>query len=488
MPPNLNRLAATKPEPGETILSVEDLRVQFATEGGIVRAVDGISFDVRYGETVGLVGESGAGKSVSVTGILRLLQDPGTIVDGDVTYRGVPLVDFLDAEWEVSVTNEGSGGSTDSDGADGSAGPSAARPAVDTFQGRDEVRFVATIPAVDPTSLRVTCDGTSVRLTGEAAGGGLDETVELPRRVQDDSGEARLRGEELTVDFPQVRSRRPSGDMLSDKQMRRFIRGNEIAIIFQDPMETLNPVYKVGAQVREFIELNRDLTSSEAKDEAIRMLREVGIPEPENRYHDYPHEFSGGMRQRVLIAMAMGCRPNLIIADEPTTALDVTVEGQIIELVRDLQEEYGTSFIWVTHDMGVIAELCDRENVMYLGKVIEQGPVNDIFYETKHPYTESLLNSIPRPDRTVDALEPISGVMPEATNPPPGCRFHTRCPHARTACQTGDPPFFEFDGEGHRAACIRHDVEGGPTGYHESEDLAPGEQSLADVEKVAGDD
>lgn len=377
MTPDLSTLDDRTPSQGETILSVRDLEVQFHTEGGIVHAVNGVSFDVSHGETVGLVGESGAGKSVTMTAVMRLLHDSARIVNGTVTYRDQLLIDVEDG--------------------------------------------------------------------------------------QQRSG------------------------MLTVSQMRRFIRGNEIAIIFQDPMETLNPVYKVGAQVREFIELNRGLRAEAAKREAIRMLREVGIPEPEKRYHDYPHEFSGGMRQRVLIAMAMGCRPNLIIADEPTTALDVTVEGQILELVRGLQEDYGTSFIWVTHDMGVIAELCDRVNVMYLGEVVEQGPVHEMFYETKHPYTESLLNSIPRPDRTVEALEPIAGIMPEATNPPPGCRFHTRCPHAREACRLDQPPMFSFDAEGHRAACIKHDDEGGQTGYHESDPLVAGDRSIADVRAERGE-
>jgi peptide/nickel transport system ATP-binding protein len=172
------------------------------------------------------------------------------------------------------------------------------------------------------------------------------------------------------------------------------------------------------------------------------------------------------MRQRVLIAMALGCLPKLIIADEPTTALDVTVEGQILELVNDLQEEFGTSFVWVTHDMGVVAEICDRVNVMYLGRVVEQGPVDEIFHDTKHPYTEALLNSIPRPDRTVEELDPIEGTMPSPMDPPAGCRFHPRCPDAREACTEVEPGLIEV-GDDHRSACIKHtDV-----GYWESEPL-----------------
>ena len=242
--------------------------------------------------------------------------------------------------------------------------------------------------------------------------------------------------------------------------MRNRIRGREIAIIFQDPMESLNPVFTVGGQLREFIEINRDLGESAAREKAIDMLREVGIPEPQERYDDYPHQFSGGMRQRVLIAMALACEPSLIIADEPTTALDVTVEGQILDLVSDLQQKYDTSFIWVTHDMGVVAEICDRVNVMYLGEIVEQAEVDDLFYDTKHPYTEALLDSMPRPDETVEELNPIKGVMPEAINPPSGCRFHTRCPEAREVCTRAHPEAKDVSDDGereHAAACLKHE-------------------------------
>ena len=371
----------------DTILTVENLKTQFYTEQNVIRAVDGISFDVRQGEIVGLVGESGAGKSVAVQSIMRLVEEPGEIVGGEVDYRGTTIVGF-----EETGPEQASGS-----------------------------------------------DGDPVR--------------------------------------PQQGGLVPREEMLSTAEMREQIRGNEIAIIFQDPMESLNPVYTVGAQVREFIHLNRDLTKAEAREEAIEMLRQVGIPEAEDRYDDYPHEFSGGMRQRVLIAMALGCRPELIIADEPTTALDVTVEGQILELVNDLQEEFDTSFIWVTHDMGVIAEICDRVNVMYLGQIVEQGTVDDIFHDTQHPYTQALLNSIPRPDRTVEDLEPIEGTMPSAASPPDGCRFHTRCPDAREACTRIDPDMIEVGDENHHgAACIKHD----DVGYWESTPIEPEADLLED--------
>ncbi|QCJ46008.1 MULTISPECIES: ABC transporter ATP-binding protein [Haloprofundus] len=349
----------------EPLLTVENLQTQFFTEEGVVRAVDGISFTVEEGELVGLVGESGAGKSVATSSIMRLVEEPGEVVGGTVKYRDKVILDF-------------------EEGPDG--------------------------------------------------------------------------------------ERRPSDEMLSNKQMRDEIRGSEIAIIFQDPMEALNPVFTIGSQLKEFIEINRDVSGTEAKEIAVDMLREVGIPEPEERYDSYPHQFSGGMRQRVLIAMALSCEPSLIIADEPTTALDVTVEGQILDLVDELQDKYGTSFLWVTHDMGVVAEICDRVNVMYLGEIIEQAEVDDLFYETKHPYTEALLDSMPRPDETVEELDPIKGVMPEAINPPPGCRFHTRCPDAREVCRRTRPVYQDVGGpEGytHRVSCVKYE----DVGYEDSEPL-----------------
>jgi peptide/nickel transport system ATP-binding protein len=337
----------------EPLLRVENLQTRFYTEEGVVRAVDGVSFDVYEGEIVGLVGESGAGKSVAAASIMRLVESPGEIVGGRVEFKGEPIVDIVE-------------------------------------------------------------DG---------------------------------------------ETKRRSDAMLSGRAMRERIRGREIAIVFQDPMEALNPVFTVGSQLREFVEINRDVSTGEAKTIAVDMLREVGIPEPETRYDSYPHQFSGGMRQRVLIAMALSCEPALIIADEPTTALDVTVEGQILDLVADLQDRYDTAFVWVTHDMGVVAEICDRVNVMYLGEIVEQASVDDLFYETKHPYTEALLRSIPRPDRAVDELEPITGVMPEAIDPPSGCRFHTRCPEARTVCPRVEPTD-QTVADRHRVSCVKYEDVG----------------------------
>ncbi|QOS13354.1 ABC-type transport system ATP-binding protein (probable substrate dipeptide/oligopeptide) (plasmid) [Haloferax gibbonsii] len=382
----------------DTLLTVRDLHTHFRTDAGTVRAVDGISFEVQRGEVLGLVGESGAGKSVAARSIMRLIDSPGVIVNGEVRFEDDLLV-------------------------------------------------------------------------GVERG---DDPDDEPRQ---------------------------DPEMLSSREIRERIRGREIAMIFQDPTESLNPVFTVGEQLSEIIGLNRDVSAAEAEAIAVERLREVGIPEAERRMDDYPHEFSGGMRQRVLIAMAFACEPSLVVADEPTTALDVTVEAQILDLVKDLAARYDTSFVWVTHDMGVVAEICDRVAVMYLGEIVEQATVDDLFHDTKHPYTEALLGSIPRPDRDVDGLSPIEGIMPEAINPPSGCRFHTRCPHAREACLHVHPDARLVDegGEGdgdvaiqagdgtavtevaaapHRAACLRNDSFA-EAGYWES---AP----LDDAESASG--
>ncbi|MFC3960335.1 ABC transporter ATP-binding protein [Halovivax cerinus] len=359
----------------QPLLSVDNLTVEFDTEAGIVRAVDDVSFDIHGGEIVGLVGESGAGKSVTGRSLLRLVESPGAIVGGTVTFRGQTIVDGDNPENSMSMD--------------------------------------------------------------------------------------RLRSE---------------------------IRGQEISLIFQDPMESLNPVFTVGAQMREIIESNRDVDGQAARTAAIEMLHEVGIPDPESRYDEYPHEFSGGMRQRVLIAMALACEPRLIVADEPTTALDVTVEGQILRMVQELQDKYDTSFVWITHDMGVVAELCDRVNVMYLGEVVEQAGVRDLFRDPAHPYTEALLSSIPRPDRDVELLQTIAGRMPNGLDPPEGCRFHPRCPDARDVCQTVRPDPRLVDGtagerdSARRAACVKHDAF--DVGYDTSSPLDTEATRLADETEV----
>jgi len=299
------------------IVRVEDLKTHFYTLDGVVRAVDGVSLEIRPGETLGLVGESGCGKSVTAFSILRLLpQKTSRIVQGKILY----------------------------DQGDGN-------------------------PSVDLT----------------------------------------------TVD--------PNGDLI------RNIRGNEIAMIFQEPLTSLSPVHTVGSQIAEAVELHQPVSEEEARERAIQMLEEVGIAMPRQRYSEYPHQFSGGMRQRAMIAMALSCNPRLLIADEPTTALDVTIQAQILEIMKSLQEEFGMAILIITHNLGVIAEMSDRVAVMYMGKLVESGDARTIFHRPLHPYTVGLMRSIPHLGRRVKArLTPIPGSVPDPYSVPTGCAFLPRCP------------------------------------------------------------
>ncbi|HKD32514.1 MAG TPA: ABC transporter ATP-binding protein [Gaiellaceae bacterium] len=299
----------------ERLLEVKDLKVRFTTEDGIVRAVDGVSFELDRGSVFGIVGESGSGKSVTAMTILGLTRDKNTTFEGEVVYKGQNL-------------------------------------------------------------------------------------LALP--------ESRLRD----------------------------VRGNEIAMIFQDPMTSLNPVYKVGDQIIEAIVTHEDVSKSVAKRRAAELLRQVGIPNAEQRVDDYPHQFSGGMRQRAMIAMALACNPDILIADEPTTALDVTIQAQILELIDRLKDDFDSAVILITHDLGVVAEIADEVVVMYAGRVVERGTKRDIFYDPQHPYTWGLLGSIPRLDRPKpEKLHSISGMPPSLINLPRGCKFRPRCPHAFEKCE-----------------------------------------------------
>lgn len=312
---------------------MENLKTYFYTEDGVVKAVDGVSFEVREGETLGIVGESGSGKSVTSLSIMRLLDQNGKIVDGKIIFKGRNLLE------------------------------------------------------------------------------------------------------------------------LSESEMRK-IRGKEIAMIFQEPMVALNPVFTIGDQIMEAIILHQNVSEKEARKMAIDLLRKVGIPEPEKRVDEYPHQLSGGMRQRAMIAMALSCRPSLLIADEPTTALDVTIQAQILELMKELQREYGMAIILITHDMGVVAEMSDKVAVMYAGKVVEYGDVKTIFTEPKHPYTYALLESIPRIDVEQERLKSIPGNVPDPLNFPPGCKFHPRCEFfEKGKCDVEEPELEDLDGN-HKVRCF----------------------------------
>jgi oligopeptide/dipeptide ABC transporter ATP-binding protein len=238
---------------------------------------------------------------------------------------------------------------------------------------------------------------------------------------------------------------------LPEREMEE-LRGSRIAMIFQDPMTFLNPLLTAGEQVSEAIRRHQGLDRIAARDEVLRLFREVGIPSPELRYGAYPHQLSGGLRQRVMIAMALSSRPELLIADEPTTALDVTIQAQILALLRDLQHDYGMSILLITHDLGVIAEICDRVAVMYAGRIVEQAPIDALFDDPEHPYTLGLMNAIPRPDLPDFAPQPIEGSPPDMAHPPSGCPFHPRCPYREQIC-IDDLPRMREVGPGHAAAC-----------------------------------
>jgi len=314
------------------LLELENLRTYFYTDNGVARAVDGVSFDVGVGETVGVVGESGCGKSVTALSILRLVRPPGRIEPG-----------------------------------------SAMR-----FEGRDL----------------------------------------------------------LTLD---------------ERSMQQ-VRGNRIAMVFQEPMTALNPVFTIGDQIGEVARIHAGMSKRDSLVKAIEMLKLVGIPAPEQRVSEYPHQLSGGMRQRVVIAMALVMNPALVIADEPTTALDVTIQAQILELLADLTRRLGTSVLLITHDLGVVAENCSRVIVMYAGEVVEEASTTDLFARAHHPYTEGLLGAMPRVGGGKDRLATIPGTVPPPTNWPDGCRFRDRCPYSWERCEAEHPPLYQIGG-GHTSRC-----------------------------------
>jgi peptide/nickel transport system ATP-binding protein len=320
----------------EKLLDIRGLKTWFKTDDGVVRAVDGVDLHLDRGETLGVVGESGCGKTVTARSVLKLIDmPPGRFEAGEILWKGRNLIPL------------------------------------------------------------------------------------------------------------------PAEEM--DK-----IRAREIAIIFQEPMTSLNPVYTVGDQIAEVLRQHDRLSRKQAIEGAVEMLRLVNIPNPGKRVHDYPHQFSGGMRQRVMIAMALSCKPQLLIADEPTTALDVTIQAQILELMQEMKDKLGMSIMLITHAMGVVAETCQRVVVMYAGKVVEEAPVEALFGNPRHPYTQGLIRSIPRVDRAVtrkERLEAIPGTVPSLLSPPVGCRFAARCKHAMDICVKAMPPLKEV-GPGHRVACV----------------------------------
>jgi peptide/nickel transport system ATP-binding protein/oligopeptide transport system ATP-binding protein len=315
------------------LLEVNDLKVQFATEDGIVQAVSGITFALEPGKVLGIVGESGSGKSVTAMTLMGLTRGVNARFEGEVLYKGTNLLE------------------------------------------------------------------------------------------------------------------------VSDTDLQNY-RGNELGMIFQDPMTSLNPVYRIGVQIAEAIRAHEKVDKRAARARTIELLRQVGIPNPEARVDDFPHQFSGGMRQRAMIAMALSCNPSILIADEPTTALDVTIQAQIVDLIGRLQKDFDSAVIFITHDLGVIAEIADEIIVMYAGRVVERGSKRDVFYDPQMPYTWGLLGSIPRLDRPrVERLHTIEGSPPSLINPPEGCKFRPRCPHAFEKCRQEPPLENRVEAPGHLDRC-----------------------------------
>ena len=284
--------------------------------------------------------------------------------------------------------------------------------------------------------------GEALGVVGES---GCGKSVTMMTIMRLLGGNAKIEAENITFDDKDITKH--------TEKLMQTIRGNDMSMIFQDPMTSLNPLFTVGDQLTEHLIKHKKISKKEAKEKAIKMLDMVGIPSPEKRLKQYPHEFSGGMRQRVMIAMSLICEPKLIIADEPTTALDVTIQAQILDLMKDLKEKLDTSIILITHDLGVVADLCSRINVMYGGLIVEEGTTEDIFYRGKHPYTWGLLRSVPNPKSELkEKLIPIEGQPPDLLKPPVGCPFTARCDYAMKICKEKQPPLFEIS-EGHRAAC-----------------------------------
>ncbi|MFW6384128.1 MAG: ABC transporter ATP-binding protein [Halodesulfurarchaeum sp.] len=385
------------------ILEVEDLRTTFYTDRETIRAVDGISFDILRGETVGVVGESGSGKSVTARSIMGLIDSPGRIhPQSSIRYRDVETVREFAREFD---------------------GHSADLTELDTVLEQEE--------------------DVSTRRDAVASLSEEGDFVFVEERDPDGTGpEAISKG---YVDLARA----------NDEALRR-VRGGGIAMIFQDPLTSLNPVYTVGNQIKESLRLHQGITGAAADEEAIELLESVGIPDAPRRLEEYPHQFSGGMRQRAVIAMALACDPELIIADEPTTALDVTIQAQILDLLEEVQRERDIGIMFITHDMGVIAQISDMVNVMYAGEIVESSPVVELYENPQHPYTQGLLESIPGRQVGADRLTTIEGDVPTPTEAPTYCRFHPRCPEAFDACESVHPmPVDVAKGtETHKAACL----------------------------------
>ena len=440
----------------EPVLAVDGLRTSFFTDRETIRAVDGVSFEIDPGETVGIVGESGSGKSVTARSIMGLVDAPGRVMAGSVRFGDARTVRRLAERYPGRVID------------------------VEALRREHDVaELVAELLSRGVPPSRITGDPNHRELTaadtdaGELVGS-VDVRDLVKRRLTDrlglsDGADFVVRdGETGWVDT----TRAPEPAL-------RALRGGGIAMVFQDPLTSLNPVYTVGNQIREALRLHRNLRGKPARDEAVRLLEAVQIPDARRRVDEYPHQFSGGMRQRAVIAMALACEPELLICDEPTTALDVTIQAQILDLLADLQREEGLAVMFITHDMGVIAEVSDRVNVMYAGEIVESAPVEELFANPKHPYTRGLLASIPGENVGADRLSTIEGDVPTPNEPATYCRFAPRCPEAFEACDAVHPQSVDVGetGADHTAACLLYPEDrprGDAVAYHRT--LADGSE------------
>jgi peptide/nickel transport system ATP-binding protein len=430
----------------EAVLSVKNLQTSFFTDKETIRAVDGVSFDIHESETVGIVGESGSGKSVTARSIMGLVENPGSVLRGSsVQFRAPSAVERFANTFERSTVDlervaESNDLATALDDAFTQLG---AKPSEVTNDAR-----YASKPAEAVDASRMVADGAvhwdDLITSGYADDLGLIDSGDF---VFVESGDAS--GPTVRVDSGYIDVTR------ANERGLRKLRGGNIAMVFQDPLTSLNPVYTVGNQIKEALRLHRGLRGAEATEEAINLLEAVGIPDSRRRVREYPHQFSGGMRQRAVIAMALACDPEVLICDEPTTALDVTIQAQILELLEDLQEERGLSIMFITHDMGVIADISDRVNVMYAGEVVETADVEDVFHDPKHPYTQGLLQSIPG-QQEGDRLLTIEGDVPTPNEDPTYCRFAPRCPEAFDDCEAVHPERVGVaeEADDHVAACL----------------------------------
>jgi len=430
----------------ESVLRIKNLQTSFFTDKETIRAVDGISFDIRKGETVGIVGESGSGKSVTARSIMGLVENPGSVLRGSsVQFRAPGAVERFANSYEGSTVDLGRL-EKDNDLTAALQDAFTQLGAVPS-EVTEDPRYADERP--EDVNVRQMVDDDVVHWDDLITSGYADELGLI-----DGNDFVFIESGEITSDGATVESGYIDVTRAHDRGLRK-LRGGDIAMVFQDPLTSLNPVYTVGNQIKEALRLHRGLRGAEATEEAINLLEAVGIPDSRRRVREYPHQFSGGMRQRAVIAMALACDPELLICDEPTTALDVTIQAQILELLENLQEERGLSIMFITHDMGVIADISDRVNVMYAGELVETGDVGEIFHDPKHPYTQGLLRSIPG-QQAGDRLATIEGDVPTPNEDPTYCRFAPRCPEAFDDCEAVHPEQVGVSTEedDHVAACL----------------------------------